>query len=93
MSQVRARLRDREIWPDEREGLRPGKDRALYIILGIFLGLLGVHNFYAQRVPAACMQLALGILGAALLPVALPVALSAIVLNLALVIHDLCTVK
>ena len=37
--------------------VRPAKSRAAYIILGIFFGCLGVHNFYAGRAGAGIAQL------------------------------------
>ena len=36
--------------------------RGIYIILGLFLGLLGVHNFYTGRYGVAACQLALNLL-------------------------------
>ena len=35
----------------------PPKKRSVYVILGIFLGILGAHNFYANRTGAAVCQL------------------------------------
>jgi TM2 domain-containing membrane protein YozV len=46
----------------ERPDARP-KSRALYIVLGIFLGLLGVHNFYAARYRRGLVQLLMPIIG------------------------------
>lgn len=37
--------------------LKIAKSRGLYIILGLFLGCLGIHNFYAGRFGAAVAQL------------------------------------
>jgi TM2 domain-containing membrane protein YozV len=41
---------------------RPRKSRTTYIVLGIFLGALGVHNFYAGYVGRAVGQLCLTVL-------------------------------
>jgi TM2 domain-containing membrane protein YozV len=41
---------------------RPRKSRTTYIVLGIFLGALGVHNFYAGYVGRAVGQLCLTLL-------------------------------
>ena len=38
------------------------KNRLVYILLGIFLGYLGVHNFYAGYVKRAVIQLLLSVL-------------------------------
>lgn len=38
------------------------KTRMLYIILGIFLGGLGVHNFYAGRIGCGVAQLLISLL-------------------------------
>ncbi len=35
------------------------KSRTVYIILGLFLGSLGIHNFYAGRTGVAIAQLLL----------------------------------
>ena len=39
------------------------KQRSVYIVLGLFLGGLGIHNFYAGYKTEASIQLALGIVG------------------------------
>jgi TM2 domain-containing membrane protein YozV len=39
----------------------PPKSRITFILLGIFLGALGVHNFYAGYVRKAAAQLCLSI--------------------------------
>lgn len=31
------------------ESQNPGRSRVAYILLGVFLGVLGIHNFYAGR--------------------------------------------
>jgi len=41
---------------------RPRKSRTTYIVLGIFLGALGVHNFYAGHVGRAVGQLCLTVM-------------------------------
>ena len=41
---------------------RPHKSRTTYIVLGIFLGALGVHNFYAGYMGRAVGQLCLTVL-------------------------------
>lgn len=35
----------------------PPKKRSVYVVLGILLGILGAHNFYANRTGAAVCQL------------------------------------
>jgi TM2 domain-containing membrane protein YozV len=45
--------------------LPPGarsKSRQVYVLLGIFLGIFGVHNFYAGRIQRAVSQLCLTVL-------------------------------
>lgn len=37
--------------------VKSAKSRGIYIILGLFFGLLGVHNFYAGRLGVAVAQL------------------------------------
>lgn len=41
----------------------PQKSRVAYVLLGLFLGGLGIHNFYAGRKKPARIQLALYIFG------------------------------
>jgi TM2 domain-containing membrane protein YozV len=41
------------------ESEKSDKTRTVYIVLGIFLGGLGIHNFYAGRTGAAITQLLL----------------------------------
>jgi hypothetical protein len=50
---------------DQRE--RPPLSRTAYILLGLFLGLLGAHNFYAGRGGVGSCQLLL-LLGCAAFP-------------------------
>jgi TM2 domain-containing membrane protein YozV len=42
-------------------GFHPAKSRIAYILLGIFLGALGVHNFYAGYMRKAAAQLCLSL--------------------------------
>lgn len=58
--------------------------RGVYIILGIFLGLLGIHNFYAGRMKQAVWQLVLDVLLCWTLVVPVGIAIWVIV--------ELCTV-
>lgn len=44
-----------------REEEEPPLSRTVYIMLGILLGWLGVHNFYAGHTKTAAIQLALGL--------------------------------
>jgi len=41
---------------------RPSKSRQVYVLLGIFLGIFGVHNFYAGYIQRAVSQLCITIL-------------------------------
>jgi TM2 domain-containing membrane protein YozV len=43
------------------------KERVAYILLGIFLGGLGIHNFYAGYTGRAVAQLLISVLGAVLI--------------------------
>lgn len=40
----------------------PPKSRLIYILLAIFLGSLGIHNFYAGRMGSAVAQLLITLL-------------------------------
>ncbi len=42
-------------------GYHPPKNRVTYILLGIFLGALGVHNFYAGYARKAAAQLCISL--------------------------------
>jgi hypothetical protein len=42
--------------------VRPTKSRGIYIILGLFLGCLGIHNFYAGYHGRAAAQLIITVL-------------------------------
>lgn len=46
---------------DMYSGFHPAKSRITFILLGIFLGALGVHNFYAGYVRKAAAQLCLSL--------------------------------
>lgn len=48
---------------------RPPKSRTTFILLGVFLGMLGVHNFYAGYTGRAVGQLCLSVLTAGWLAV------------------------
>lgn len=41
---------------------QPSKSRQVYVLLGIFLGIFGVHNFYAGYIQRAVSQLCLTVL-------------------------------
>ena len=41
-------------------GIPGQKSRAAYVLLAVFLGPFGVHNFYADRVTPALIQLIVG---------------------------------
>ena len=45
----------------------PSKSRALYVVLALFFGCLGVHNFYAGYNGRAVVQLLITILGGILI--------------------------
>ncbi len=45
------------------------KSRTVYILLGLFLGSLGIHNFYAGRTGAAIGQLLVTILSMGVLSI------------------------
>lgn len=49
---------------------RPPKSRTTFILLGVFLGMLGVHNFYAGYTGRAVGQLCLSVLTAGWLALA-----------------------
>lgn len=42
-------------------GVNPPKSRTTFILLGLFLGFFGIHNFYAGYTVKGLIQLALGI--------------------------------
>ena len=64
---------------------RDAKNRTTYILLGVFLGGLGVHNFYAERTSRAVGQLLVTVLTGWLIVPLLAVCIWAIV--------DVCTIK
>jgi len=45
--------------PNEPEPIAPQLSRAVYIFLAVFVGIFGVHDFYAKRVRAGWIHLAL----------------------------------
>lgn len=47
---------------DGRDGPNPSKSRTTYVLLALFLGGFGVHNFYAGRTGVAIAQLLFTIL-------------------------------
>jgi TM2 domain-containing membrane protein YozV len=47
--------------PPAQVYLGPPKSRAAYILLGVFLGLFGVHNFYAGYTTRGAIQLCITI--------------------------------
>jgi hypothetical protein len=58
MAQVPARLAS---LAEMYSGFHPAKSRITFILLGVFLGALGVHNFYAGYARKAAAQLCLSI--------------------------------
>ena len=42
---------------NENQEPRPQKARLIYIILGLFFGHFGAHNFYAAQYPAAIVKI------------------------------------
>jgi TM2 domain-containing membrane protein YozV len=64
---------------------RPVKTRLTYVVLGLFLGALGIHNFYAGYKSTAIIQLVLTVLlGWTIVP---------LLAVLIWVVIDLCMVK
>lgn len=61
------------------------KSRVVYILLGIFLGGLGIHNFYAGRWTSGAIQLAITLL--------LSWLVVPIIFVWGWVIYELCTVR
>jgi len=55
---VYAPLRPQDLLP----GTQPRKSRQVYVLLGVFLGIFGVHNFYAGYIQRAVSQLCLTLL-------------------------------
>lgn len=71
--------------------VEPACSRIVYILLGIFLGNFGVHNFIAGRTSTAIKQLCLNFLGMLLAIVGIGVLIS---LGVSIwVIYELFTVK
>lgn len=55
---VYAPIRPQDLFPQTQ----PSKSRQVYVLLGIFLGIFGVHNFYAGYIQRAVSQLCLTVL-------------------------------
>lgn len=51
----------------------PEKSRGVYVVLGIFFGLLGIHNFYAGRLVHGTIQALVGITTVALMVMGVPI--------------------
>lgn len=47
---------------DLSHAAQPRKSRQVYVLLGIFLGIFGVHNFYAGYIQRAVSQLCITLL-------------------------------
>lgn len=47
---------------DLSQGTQSRKSRQVYVLLGIFLGVFGVHNFYAGYIQRAVSQLCITLL-------------------------------
>jgi len=47
---------------DLLRGTQSRKSRQVYVLLGVFLGIFGVHNFYAGYIQRAVSQLCLTLL-------------------------------
>ena len=47
----------------------PPKSRITYVLLGLFLGCLGIHNFYAKRSGCGITQLLISVLSIGFLAV------------------------
>lgn len=47
---------------NESKVVKTAKSRGIYIILGLFLGWLGIHNFYAGRYAIGACQLVISLL-------------------------------
>lgn len=43
--------------PEPQAAIRVAKSRGIYIILGLFFGMLGIHNFYVGRLGVGAAQL------------------------------------
>src|SRR5919198_997250 len=52
----------RPLFSGSQEALGPQKSRGIYIILGVLLGVLGIHNFYAGYYVRGAVQLAFTVL-------------------------------
>jgi TM2 domain-containing membrane protein YozV len=72
-------------FPASGQLVRPAKSRGIFIILGLFLGCLGIHNFYAGYYGRGAAQLIITILLGWLLIGLLVTAIWALI--------EICTVK
>ena len=48
----------------------PSKSKVAFVLLGVFLGSLGIHNFYVGRTKQGVIQLLITILSAGMLSLA-----------------------
>ncbi len=78
--------------PTVREAARSGKGRGVYIVLGLLLGGLGAHNFYAGRYAVGAAQAVLTVVVAAV-TLALDMAPAALLLVPIWVVLEICTVE
>lgn len=69
---------------------KTGKQRIVYILLGVFLGSFGAHNFYAGYIGRAVTQLAIALLLLALYLWGLIIPIVAVSIW---VIFEICTVQ
>jgi TM2 domain-containing membrane protein YozV len=67
-----------------------GKSRMVYIILAIFMGTIGVHNFFAGHTKKAVIQLVLGIVAwvTCVVPILLPVCYIWLIIDIVKVKED-----
>jgi predicted Zn finger-like uncharacterized protein len=89
----RSRRRDDDDYEFDRPSRRhrePPKSRVAYILLGIFLGELGVHNFYAGHTNAAVWQLVITLVSIPLMCVF--VGFLTIFIPMIWAIVDVCTI-
>lgn len=48
----------------------PSKSKVAFVLLGVFLGSLGIHNFYIGRTKQGVIQLLISVLSAGMLSLA-----------------------
>ena len=48
----------------------PSKSKVAFVLLGVFLGSLGIHNFYIGRTKQGVIQLLISVLSAGMLSIA-----------------------